>query len=242
MTISQQKRKIEYLAEAIVGKYLIVDQERALMEPVVFDKSIIKCWDNSLAAHGLEALRMSLYMSVLSAMNSLLFDDYAKTVSLYNVRKMLDDEGLVGLLRENYCKPLEVNHLNDDLDEEGKRLIEARIHAEHSERAAEDFDQRLKAVREDYQRLRESSLAERIQKARDKMVGHYQVTSRDGERRLYNPTDFGLKWGDASEIMDAAKAIIFDIPLVVSRRWYCVDDHISAHKDIAAQFWSHASY
>ena len=150
MTISQQMNKIEHLAEAIVGKYLMADQERALMEPIVSDESIIQHWNNSLAAHGLEALRMSLYMSVLSAMNPLLFDNYAKTASLYNVCKMLEDERLVGLLRENYCKPFEVNHLNDVLDEEDKRLIEASIHAEHRERAAEDFDQRLKAVREGY--------------------------------------------------------------------------------------------
>lgn len=241
MTISQQKKKIEHLAEAIVGKYFLADQERALMEPVVSDESIIKCWDNSLAAHGLEALRMSLYMSVLSAMNSLLFDNYAKTASLYNVCKMLEDKRLVGLLREDYCKPLEINHLNDDLDEEAKRVIQASIHAEHEDRASEDFDQRLKAVREGYERLCDSSLAERVQKVRDRMVAHYQVASLEGERRLYNPADFGLKWGDASEIMTEAKAIIFDVPLIVSGRWYCVDDYVSVHKDIAAQFWSRAS-
>ena len=127
MTISQQKKKIEHLAEAIVGKYFMADQERALLEPIVSDELIIKHWDNSLAAHGLEALRMSLYMSVLSAMNSLLFDNYAKTASLYNVCKMLEDERLVGLLREDYCKPLAINHLNGDLDEETKRLIEASM-------------------------------------------------------------------------------------------------------------------
>ncbi|GHC17038.1 hypothetical protein [Aidingimonas halophila] len=241
MTISQQKKKIEHLAEAIVGKYFMADQERALMEPIVSDESIIKHWDNSLAAHGLEALRMSLYMSVLSAMNSLLFDNYAKTASLYNVCKMLEDERLVGLLREAYCKPLEINHLNDDLDEEAKRVIETSINAEHRELASDDFDQRLKAVREGYERLCKSSLAERVQNARDRMVAHYQVTSLEGERRLYNPADFGLKWGDASEIMAQAKVIIFDVPLIVSGRWYCVDDYVLGHKDIAAQFWNRAS-
>ena len=241
MAISQQKKKIEHLAEAIAGKYFLADQERALMEPIVSDESIIKRWHNSLAGHGLEALRMSLYMSVLSAMNSLLFDNYAKTASLYNVCKMLEDERLVRLLREDYCKPFEINHLNDDLDEEAKRAIEASIHAEHRQRASEDFDQRLKAVWEGYQRLCDSSLAERVQKARDRMVAHYQVTSLEGERRLYNPTDFGLRWGDASDIMAEAKAIIFDVPLIVSGRWYCVDDYVSGHEHIAAHFWSGAS-
>lgn len=241
MTINQQKKKIEHLAEAIVGKYFMADQERALMEPIVSDESVIKCWDNSLAAHGLEALRMSLYMSVLSAMNSLLFDTYAKTASLSNVCKMLEDERLVRLLREDYSKPLEINHLNDDLDEEAKRVVEASIHTEHREQASEDFDERLKAVCEGYERLCDSSLAKRVQKARDRMVAHYQVTSLEGERRLYNPADFGLKWGDASEIMAEAKGIIFDVPLIVSGRWYCVDDYVSGHKDIATQFWSRAS-
>jgi hypothetical protein len=241
MTISQKKKKIEHLAEAIVGRYFMADQERALMEPIVSDESVIKCWDNSFAAHGLEALRISLYMSVLSAMNSLLFDKYAKTASLYNVCKMLEDERLVGLLREDYCKPFEINHLNDDLDEEAKRVIEASIHAEHREQASEGFDQRLKSVRKGYERLCDSSLAERVQKARNRMVAHYQVTFLEGERRLYNPADFGLKWADASEIMAEAKAIIFDVPLIVSGRWYCVDDYVSGHDDIAAQFWSRAS-
>lgn len=241
MTIRQQKKKIEHLAETIVGKYFIADQERALMEPIVSDQLIIKHWGNSRAAQGLEALRMSLYMSVLSAMNSLLFDNYAKTASLHNVCKTLEDGRLVGVLREDYCKPLEISHLNDDLDKETKRVIEADINAEHRERASDDFDQRLQAVLEGHERLCRSSLAKRVQDARDRIVAHYQVTSFEGERRLYNPADFGLKWGDASEIMAQAKVFIFDVPLIVSGRWYYVDDYVLAHKDIATQFWNRAS-
>ena len=212
------------------------------MEPLVSDESLIKCWDNPLASHGLQALRMSLYMSVLSAMKSLLFDECSKTASLYNLFKMLDDRRLVKHLKESRCKPFEVTHLNDDQNEDIKKMIEDKIYARHEKQSAEDFDQRLSAVRKDYEQLRDSELAGRVRGVRDRMIAHYQVISPKGERRLYNPADFGLKWGDASELMAESKTIVFEVSYIVSGSWYSADDHIAIHKDIAGHFWGRVGH
>jgi hypothetical protein len=237
MSIRQQKKKIRHLSDAITTKYFLADQQRALLEPIVYDKNLIQRWDNSLAAHGLEALRMSTYLSILSAMNALLFDEYAKTASIHNVCRMLDDAALVAALRDDYCKPIDIAHIGPDMDEGLQKHLEECINAQRMKEAADDFDARLGALLAGYDAIRISELAQRIQRTRDRVVSHYQVTTVGGERRLYDPSDFGLKWGDASEIVKASTEVVFNIPMIVTGTWYAVDDYVAGHNEIAAEFW-----
>ena len=70
------------------------------------------------------------------------------------------------------------------------------------------------------------------------MISHKEIRTVDGERALYNPTDFGLKWHDAQNIMLEAKEIIFNCNYLIHRGSYDLDGFKKGHTDAANSFWS----
>ena len=84
----------------------------------------------------------------------------------------------------------------------------------------------------------ERALITRVINARSKMISHKEIRTVDGERTLYNPTDFGLKWHDAQNIMSEAKEIIFNCNYLIHHNSYDLNGFQNSHRNAASIFWS----
>ena len=70
------------------------------------------------------------------------------------------------------------------------------------------------------------------------MISHKEVRTLEGERQLYDASAFGLKWGDAEEIVNMAEKIIFDIALLINNTSWVLDNIIEAHQESAKSLWT----
>ena len=234
----EQVEKIEFVIKEIVNGYFVAEQKLALLTPLLEDEVLIHSWDESAGVRGAEALVFTLYMAVLSDMRALLFDPDKRTASLEHVVSVFGNQHSVKLLRETFTAPEEVTVIGHDDDNSMKNSIEKYVNAEHSKQTGEEFDVLLTKTVEKYSTLKDSELAQRVISARSKMISHKEIRTVDGERALYNPTDFGLKWHDAQNIMLEAKEIIFNCNYLIHCGSYDLDGFKKGHTDAANSFWS----
>lgn len=234
----KQVEKIEFVVKEIVNGYFVTDQKLALLTPLLEDKDLFGKWDGTLGVNGIAALRLTLYMAVLSDMRALLFDCDKRAASLEHVIEALRNQHFVKMIRENFCTPPGVHVAGYDDDEQMRKFVEEQVQAEHISQAQETFDSLLPQTLQKFEEMKTSELAGRVNDARSKMISHKEIRTVGGERALYNPTDFGLKWGDAAEIVGVARAIIFDCNLLINNGSYDLDGFLGGHKESADCFWA----
>lgn len=143
----------------------------------------------------------------------------------------------VKILRESFTAPEEVTVVGHD-DNRMKNTIESYVNEESIKQRGEEFDKLVTEVLDKYNALEKSELAHRVINARSKMISHKEIRTVDGERTLYNPTDFGLKWHDAQNIMSEAKEIIFNCNYLIHHNSYDLNGFQNSHRNAASIFWS----
>lgn len=237
MSIKKQAEKIGFIIQEIINNYFVTDQKMALLLPLLEDNELFTARDNALGVHALEALKMTLYMAILSDIRALLFDPDKKTASMCNVIYAFEIDHYASELRKRFCKPTCVLIADDNGDEDKNMFIKKQIQATQVEEAEKRFDELLPNIIERYKKLEKSDLSSRVINARNKMISHKEIQTTDGERALYNPTDFGLRWDDAQEIMKIAKGIVFDANLLIHNSSYG-NERFEGHREISATFWA----
>lgn len=238
MSMKKQIEKFEFVIKEIINGYFVTDQKLALLSPLLEDKELFGKWDGTPGVGGVEALRLTLYMAVLADMRALLFDGDKRSASLEQVIEALRNEHFVKMIRQRFCKPPGVNVCGYDDDEEMRKFVEEQVQAGHIEHAEESFDTLLPQTIQLFDDLKASELASRVDEARSKMISHNEIRTVGGERALYNPTDFGLKWGDAADIVIQSRDIIFNCNLLINNGSYDLDGFLGGHTEAANSFWA----
>lgn len=238
MTLKKQIEKYEFVIQTIVNNYFVAHQKVFLLQPLLEDEELFGLWNHTHGVNAVEALRMTLYTAVLSDMRAILFDGDKRTASLEHVIESLRNKQFSMAVRENYIQPPPSKVLGHDDDLEMQELIERSGREMHLKTASEQFDRLLPETIQAFDELKSSELAERVDTARSKIISHKEFKTIDGERRLYNPEDFGLKWGDAKEIVEMSEVIIFNVNLLINCSSYDLESFFSAHKLSADSFWS----
>jgi AbiU2 len=220
----------------MIGRLIVADQKIAMLKPLLHDRDLIEKWDGSHGAHGLNLLNMTLYYDLVRELAAISLDKDKKSPSIKNILKLLDSKDLLNHLKQEYCKPLPMNWIND-IDEDSKRFWEEKYSERELTENEERFNNTYQEIRGEYKSLKESELFKKIRDARNKLIAHYEMR-HDGEApRMVNPTDFDLKWGDAEEYFELLKPIITKLILIISNEGYALDACRSQHEQIANEFW-----
>ena len=86
--------------------------------------------------------------------------------------------------------------------------------------------------------LKSSELGIRLDSARSKMIAHKEINNNQGERALYNPTDFGLKWSDAKNILGESKELIYECNYIVNRTHVDLERSQHGNQEASNSFWT----
>ena len=234
----EQVKKVEFVIKELINGYFVADQKLALLIPLLEDEVLIHSWDETAGVKAAEALVFTLNMSVLSDIRALLFDPDKGTVSLKHIVSVLENQHSVKILRNSFTALEEVQVIGHDDDDNMRKTIEKYVNEESIQQRGEEFDKLVTETIDKYSALTGSDLAQRVINARSKMISHKEIRTVDGERTLYNPTDFGLKWHDAENIMSEARKIIFNCNYIIHRNSYDLDGFHNGHRDAANSFWS----
>ncbi len=238
MTIKKQIEKSDDVINEIINSFFVVDQKLALLKPLLEDKELMPTWDNTPGVRAIEALRLTIYMAILSDMRAILFDTYDTSASIENLLSAFTNDAYVKALKTKFSKPLKVIVVNHGDDPKKKAWVTKQIQEDHTAREEKRFDELLLKTTSQFKEIKNSNLYERVNNARNKMISHKDIRTLDGERGLYNPIDFGLKWGDANDIVEKGKEVIFNSNLLITNSLFDLDSFLGGHKEAAESFWS----
>ncbi len=229
--------KNQLMLNSIVNTYFKVDQSLKLFKHLIDNDDFLKRWDNSYSESGVNSLRFSLYMSILSEMQAIMFDKGKKIASVHETIKTLKDNQFVQNLKIWFCNTsdTEIISIDGSLTES---VIEA-IKENDYQRKVKAFDELLSSTLSAYQELTESELCIRVKLARDKIISHKEFQTKiHSERRMYEAQDFGLKYSDAEDIVEKSQHIIFNVYSLFTKSSFDVEHSLKHHKRVAKEFWS----
>jgi len=228
--------KIRAYTKAMIGRLVVADQKIAMLSPLLHDKELLKKWDDSYGGHGLNLLKMTLYFDLVRELAAISLDKDKRCPSVKNILQLLESQDLLNYLKAEYCEPLPINWIND-IDEDSKKFWEEKHHERDLAENEERFNKTYQEIKSEYKALKSSILHEKIRDARNKLIAHYEMR-HDGETpRMVDPTDFGLKWGDAEQYYILIKPIITNLVLIISNEGYSLDIYRTQHEAIANDFW-----
>ena len=240
MSTPEQVDKIKFMINTIINSYFTIHHSVEILKPILFDKAICSRWNNTEGSRAIEALRMTLYKSILSETRAILFDNHKKTASVDNIINSLKNPDFKMNLKNNFVRPSTPIVLGENIDDETRKSIEKSTMEKDKKLQEDQFEELLPRVISSYVKLKESDLGKRVESSRSKMISHNEIRSIEGERKLYNATDFGLKWSDAEDIVKEAESIIFDIELLINNKSWGTENILDAHHRSALSLWGKA--
>lgn len=229
----EQLLKIKCSINEIANGYFLADQKLALLTPLLADHKLISTWKNTAGIFACRALKHCLWSSIIADMKAWLFDQNEKTASVHNVIRAFKDPNFALRLKCKFTKPPNTIRLSNDASSA------TQWRREFSEMEQVKFDHLMTETIRRFDELEATELAKRIKIFRDKIISHKEIQTLDGERGLYDPKALGLKWEDATSIVQASEDLIFNINYLVNKSSYIDKDQILAgHLKAAKIFWS----
>lgn len=240
MDIHKRVKKTQAYSRAMVGLYFNAEKKLALLRPILSDETLMQRYNNrsNFAAHGLEFFQFTLFLDVAKDAVALTLDRDKRAASLRNVLRLLGHCDVREELRDAYCTPLPFRWDDTDLPEDAKQALRQSHEDAVRKGRAKDFDNRYALLTKQIGEVLGDELAQRLQKARNKLITHYQMTRAGEEPRLVTPEDLGLEWGDAEAYLEAVAPLIFDAELLINNASYDVEQFEDNHARIGSEFWS----
>lgn len=228
--INKRIKSLKKLAEVLVGLLYELEAKYELVKPMIFDKDLPSVYnDQSYAAKGFEFLRISLYLDCIKDSSRLYHDPYDTSPSVINILDYLSDSRVNDKLREEFSS------WKMRLSQSSGVLFETE--AEEVKVLEDKFNALYKQIKVQHQQLVKSKLLKRIQKARNKVIAHADVTKVNGEYEKSSAENFGLKWGDVEEFIKSTRGLVFDIALLINNTSYDDGSFKRAHQKASTSFW-----
>ncbi|MCX8789130.1 AbiU2 domain-containing protein [Vibrio parahaemolyticus] len=229
-------KKVRAYSTAMISRLIIADRKLALLNPLLNDSDLIHKWDHSYGGHGLELMRITMYLDIVRELAAISFDRGNTSPSIFNILELISSKPLLEALKRNYCKPTTITWVND-VDPESRAFWEER----HKERDLGDksqrFDEHYHKAKKLFSELKGKALHHKIRNVRNKLVAHYEMRQDGTEPRLADPKDFNLKWGDVESYFEELKPIIVELVLLISNEAYALDLFREDHERISRDFW-----
>jgi hypothetical protein len=230
-------KKIKAYCNGMASRYIATMRILAMVKPLVYDEKFVKRYHNSVGGHGLGVLREALMLGYVDDLFALTQDTDDRSASLVNIVKLLGDSALRDVVKVEFCTLPPCMWVGIDDEATEKRLTEQEAKA-HTAKQAPRFDKIWESVVKGTDDIVASEIGRKINKVRNKLSSHYEMTAQGKEPRLMEIGDFALKWGDPERYMEDAKPIIFDTVLLVTNTDYHLQSFELSAAQIAEAFWN----
>lgn len=221
----------------MIRRLIDADMKFEMLRPLISDRSTTERWDNTIGANGFELMRRTLYYDLIRELAAISLDRAPKAPSIENILQKFQSAELLEVIRTEYCSPLPISWVGH-IDEDSRKFWEAKHKEREIAEGSVRFDKNFKKVNSTFKELKRSELFKKIKLARNKIVAHYEMINDGGDIRPFDPTDIGLKWGDAEDYYHQIQPIITELVLLTSNEAYALDSNNAQHKQIAIDFWA----
>lgn len=220
----------------MLDAFIQLRQRYAILEPMLFDKTVVATHGSGKKTRGFSVLKHSLFLSCAQDIAKLTIDNDPRTPSLSNNIRALNDNSLRITLRERFAvwKIPMVEERADPEILEALRRMELR---EEAQRRAQ-FDELYCEATTLWAALSTSSTIESFKTIRDKVSAHTEVRLVADKYQFVDIGTLGIKWGDIRVTIAQMQRLVEIIGLLIRNSgfaWDSLDDQLKHASD---GFWS----
>lgn len=231
-----QTEKLEAHASHLLDAFIQLRQRYAILDPMLFDKTVVETNGSGQKARGFSVLKHSLFLSCAQDIAKLTLDDDSRTPSLSNHIQALTDEALRHTLRERFAiwKILLAEDETDPEILEALRRMELR---EEAQRRTQ-FDELYCEATALWADLSTSQTIKSFKTIRDKVSAHTEVRLVADKYQFVDIGTLGIKWGDIKATVGQMQRLVEIIGLLIRNAgfaWDSLDDQLTRASE---GFWS----
>lgn len=230
-----QTEKLEAHASHLLDAFIQLRQKYAILDPMLFDKTVVAANGSGKRAKGFGILKHSLFLSCAQDIAKLMFDDDPRTPSLKNNIRALTDDALRHTFREQFAIwkiPLAEDETDPEILE-ALRRIELR---EEVQRRAQ-FDELYCEATRLWAALSTNPTIESFKTIRDKVSAHTEVRLVVDKYQFVDIGTLGIKWGDIKATIKQMQRLVEIVGLLIRNAgfaWDSLDDQL---KHASLGFW-----
>lgn len=208
-----------------------------MLEPMLFDRSVIDQWGSGKRAHGFRILANTLLHTCILDIAKIALDKDKRTPSVAQLVAALEDPAMVAELREEFAIWNLAPISGEDPDVIA--LLQAAERREEDQRRTQ-FDELVTSLRLGWEELIASPALASFSTMRDKLIAHSELWHDGASYRPFDVALLGLKFGDLRVVITRLRSLVDLITLVYRNSSFdfeMLDKQLARAQD---QFWSPA--
>jgi len=225
MNPKQTIEKLEGHSSNLLTFYLGTVRKYAVLEPMIFSKTVCDENGRGLAATGFSMIRSSLYYSLIQELANIAFDSGSTNPSIKNIVGKLNHDEVIKVLRAKYT-------VEFCPEEEFKELYEQR-----AVERGKQFDSHLQELLKLAHNLQDNSDFKAAKSVRDEFTAHLDLQYIDGNYEYPDISKYGLKWSSLKNMIGVLKPIIDRVGFVVRDAGFAWESFEAQNKKIADGYW-----
>ncbi|WP_018149714.1 AbiU2 domain-containing protein [Leeia oryzae] len=233
--MSIELEKLKAHSEHLLDGFLGLRERYAMLEPMLFNRSVIKAKGQGAMGRGFLAIKNNLFLYCCQDIAKLTLDKYDTSPSIKRIVDKLQDEKLLATLEDEFS----VWYVEPPVGEKDPTvldLLKRMDEREHLDRRA-NFKELVKSLNLNWQELENKQALDSFKKIRNKVSAHLDVNLVGGKFQPLDIGSLGVKWKDIGETIAEMQVIIEHIGLIVrgaSFAWDSLDNNL---QNAAKGFW-----
>lgn len=218
-------KKLEGHSSNLLTFYLGIVRKYAVLEPMIYSKTVCDEYGSGVATTGFTIIRSSLYYGLIQELANIVFDSGPSNASINNIVDKLSRNEVTKILRDKYTAEF-------CPEEELKKLYKQRA-IERGEEFDSHLEQLLKLVHD----VQSDSDFKAAKAVRDEFTAHLDLQYTNGNYEYPDISKYGLKWGSLKSMIDILKPIIDRIGFVTRDAGFAWKSFEVQNKKIADGYW-----
>lgn len=234
-----QLDKLQAHTAHLLDAFIRLRERYAILEPMLFDKSVVESKGLGRQSRGFHVLKHSLFLSCAQDIAKLTFDDDARTPSLSNLIQALSYDQLRHTLRETFAAwktPLAEDETDPQIIEALRRM-ELR---EEAERRAQ-FDELYCEAISLWAALSTNGAVKSFKTIRDKVSAHTEIRFVADKYQFVDVGTLGIKWGDLKRTIGQMQRLVEIAGLLIRNTGFAWDMLDEQLQHASTGFWGMSS-
>ncbi len=228
--------KIKGLSEVLLDEFIFLKEKYALLEPMIFDHSVIERCGAREATPGFKLLRHTLFLGLIQDIANIALDRDDRSPSLQNISRLLENGETKSQLRKAYSSyVLPGKELETD-----QAILEEliRIENERSSALGDEFDKYYDEFFKLWEELKLSSEIKSFKTIRDKVTAHTEINSNTIAYARLDIDSLNVKWKDPEALINKIHRLVKLCGYVARMAGFNWEDLDMRLKQDSQSFWA----
>lgn len=233
--MSIELEKLKAHSEHLLDGFLGLRERYAMLEPMLFNRSVIEMKGQGSKGRGFLAIKNNLFLYCSQDIAKLCLDKYDTSPSIKRIVEKLQDGTNLTALEDEFS--VRCADLPDGEKDPAVLELLRQIDEKRSTKRRSQFKNLVASLNDNWRQLESKPALESFKKIRNKVSAHLDVNLVNGKFKPLDIGSLGVKWKDIGETIAEMQLVIAQIGLVVrgaSFAWDSLDRNLNI---AASGFW-----